>query len=191
MKAKSLPAKWEYKQEQRRCNLKLRMKDLAHNLRFHKPFNGKTVKQNNLSKIQPNVGGDYCFMRPRVRPRTPGCVPNGLRHDTRPNGPNRWCSTLGQLCPPIVTQIPIDPKVQLSWNQFHRESYLISFPGICGLFKSKSICVLGDDFNEPAPGGWGSRIWVELGLHLDLGALLAFLLVLAGSQGLHDHLQSS
>jgi hypothetical protein len=42
-----------------------------------------------------------------------------------------------------------------------------------------------------ASGGRGSRIQVELSLHLDLGALLAFLLVLAGPQGLHDHLQSS
>jgi hypothetical protein len=44
---------------------------------------------------------------------------------------------------------------------------------------------------NPAPGGRGSRIRIELGLHLDLVALLAFLLVLAGLQGLHDHLQSS
>jgi hypothetical protein len=44
---------------------------------------------------------------------------------------------------------------------------------------------------SPAPGGQGSRIRIELGLHLDLGALLAFFLVLAGPQALHDHLQSS
>jgi hypothetical protein len=65
------------------------MKDLAHNLGFHKPFNGETAKKNNLRKPNPNVGGVYCFIRPRVRPMTPGRVPNGLRHDTRPNRPNR------------------------------------------------------------------------------------------------------
>jgi hypothetical protein len=51
-KANSLPVKREHKQEQRRSNLKLRMKVLAHKLGFHKLINGETAKQNNLTKTQ-------------------------------------------------------------------------------------------------------------------------------------------
>jgi hypothetical protein len=51
-RANSLPAKQEHKQEQRRYNLKLRMKVLTHKLGFNKPINGETAKQNNLSKTQ-------------------------------------------------------------------------------------------------------------------------------------------
>jgi hypothetical protein len=43
-KANSLPVKQEHKQEQRRGNLKLRMKVLAHKLGFYKSIDNETAK---------------------------------------------------------------------------------------------------------------------------------------------------
>jgi hypothetical protein len=44
---------------------------------------------------------------------------------------------------------------------------------------------------NPAPSGRGSRMRIELGLYLYLGALIAFLLVPASLHGLHGQIKSS
>jgi hypothetical protein len=50
---------------------------------------------------------------------------------------------------------------------------------------------MGDEFGAHCPGVRDGPLRDDLGLHLDLDAPLVSLLVLAGSQALHDPLQSS
>jgi hypothetical protein len=58
---------------------------------------------------------------------TPGCKPNGSRHDTWPKGQKWWCSTKTDSESPIVSMIPIDSEWIYTWDQFHWKFYHLTF----------------------------------------------------------------